>query len=38
MTLPPEVIAAKERMNQAEAELRADAEGKEPYDSGTPAH
>jgi hypothetical protein len=34
MALSPEVIAAKERMNQAEAELRADAEGKESYDSG----
>jgi hypothetical protein len=32
MALPAEVLAARERMREAEDELRADIESGEPYD------
>jgi hypothetical protein len=33
MPLPAEVLAARERMREAEDELRADIENDEPYDA-----
>ena len=33
MPLPPEVIAAQEKMNRAKEALLADVESKQPYDA-----